>query len=291
MAGTLVFGREGQLARELVNHAGPDWTFLGREAVDLTRPETAADAVLATRPDLVIVAAAYTAVDRAENEEEIARLVNAESPSRIADACSMTGAALINVSTDYVFNGAKPTPYVESDGTSPLNVYGRTKLEGELGVLSTAARTSVVRTAWVYSRHRSNFVKTMLRLARDRPELRVVADQVGSPTSASDLAEALVALGAKLIQGDVGATGVFHYAGAGETSWAGFAEAIMVGAARRGAPAVPVVPISSAEFPTPAARPANSRLACARLVEIGISPRPWREALGLVLDELLLPIR
>jgi dTDP-4-dehydrorhamnose reductase len=289
MGSTLIFGRTGQLARELGRRAQPDWTFLGRDAVDLTQPEAAAEAVRVARPNLVIIAAAYTAVDRAETEEAVARLVNGEAPGRIAEACAEAGAALVHVSTDYVFDGAKAEPYVEDDATGPLGAYGRTKLQGEQGVLHSGARAAVVRTAWLYSSFGANFPKTMLRLAGERDRLKVVADQVGPPTAAGDLADALLALGAKLMNGGDEALGVFHYAGAGSTSWAGFAEAVMAGAAARGRPAVPVEPITTAEFPTPAARPANSRLDCARIAALGITPRPWRAALDEVLDELLPP--
>lgn len=285
---TLIFGRTGQLARELARMEAPGLrrTFLGRDAADLARPEAAVEAVRAARPALVIVAAAYTAVDRAEAEEEAARVVNAEAPRRIADACAKTGAALVHVSTDYVFDGTKPAPYLETDPTAPINAYGRTKLEGEQGVLASGAAAAVVRTAWVYSAFGSNFVKTMLRLAADRDELRVVGDQIGCPTAAGDLARALVALGTRLAGGEAGAAGLFHYAGAGETSWAGFAEAVIAGSARRGGRAVRVVPITTAEFPTPARRPANSRLDSGRMADLGIAPRPWREALDGVLNEL-----
>ena len=289
MVKTLIFGPTGQLAQELARRAEPDWSFLGRDAADLARPETAAEAVLAARPDLVIIAAAYTAVDRAETEEAAARVVNGEAPGRIAEACAETGAAVVHVSTDYVFDGRSPEPYVETDPTGPLGAYGRTKLEGEHAVLESGARAAVVRTAWLYSPFGSNFPKTMLRLAGDRDRLRVVADQVGTPTSAGDLAGALIELGAKLAGGDDAASGVFHYAGAGSTSWAGFAEAVMAGAAARGRPSASVQPITTAEFPTPAARPANSRLNSARMTALGIQPRPWRSALDEVLDELLAP--
>jgi dTDP-4-dehydrorhamnose reductase len=289
MGKTLIFGRTGQLALELARRAEPDWTFLGRDVADLTRPETPVEAVRAVQPELVIIAAAYTAVDRAESEEATARLVNGEAPRRIAEACAQIGVPVVHVSTDYVFDGAKADPYVETDATGPLGAYGRTKLEGERGVLDSRARSAVLRTAWLYSPFGTNFPKTMLRLAGERDQLRVVGDQVGTPTSAGDLADALIGVGAKLIEGDDAAQGVFHYAGAGSTSWAGFAEAVMAGAAARGRAAVPVEAITTAEYPMPAARPANSRLDCGRIAALGLAPRPWREALEEVLDELLPP--
>lgn len=286
---TLIFGRTGQLARELERADAPglERTFLGREAVDLAGPEAAAEAVRAARPELVIIAAAYTAVDRAESDEAAARLVNGEAPTRIAQACAEAGAAVVHVSTDYVFDGSKAEPYVETDPTGPISAYGWTKLAGEQGVLESGARAAVVRTAWVYSPWGSNFPKTMLRLAGERDALRVVADQVGTPTAAGDLAAALLTLGTKLARGEPAAAGLFHYAGAGETSWAGFADAVLAGAAKRGGRAVPVIPISTAEFPTPARRPANSRLATEKIAALGLTPRPWREALEQMLDELL----
>jgi dTDP-4-dehydrorhamnose reductase len=286
---TLIFGRNGQLARELARAEAPglDRTFIGRETVDLSRPEAAADAVRFAKPELVIIAAAYTAVDRAETEEAVAHAVNGLAPRAIAEACAEVGAAVVHVSTDYVFDGSKPGPYVESDPTAPINAYGRTKLAGEAGVLGSGGAAAVVRTAWVYSPFGSNFVKTMLRLAGERDVLRVVGDQLGSPTAAGDLAAAVLALGSRLARGDAAAGGLFHYAGAGETSWAGFAEAVMAGSPARGRKGVPVIAISTAEFPTPARRPANSRLDAGRMAALGIAPRPWREALDDVLDELL----
>jgi dTDP-4-dehydrorhamnose reductase len=287
MVKTLVFGRDGQLARELADRAERDWTFLARDDADLACPESAVRAVHTARPELVIIAAAYTAVDRAEGEEETARVVNGESPRRIAEICAEIGAAVLHISTDYVFDGSKIEPYVEDDPPNPQNAYGRTKLEGERGVLESGAHSAVLRTAWVYSPYGANFVKSMLRLARERDQLRVVADQVGTPTAAGDLATAAIALGARLTHGRPDSIGLFHYAGAGETSWAGLAEAVMDGAAARGAPFVPVVSITSAEFPTSAPRPANSRLDCRRIAALGIHARPWREALDEVLDDLL----
>lgn len=261
--------------------------FLGREDLDLARPDDAAAAVEAARPDVVVIAAAYTAVDRAESEEALAHVVNAEAPGAIARACAGTGAALVHVSTDYVFDGTKPDPYVEADPVAPVSAYGRTKAAGERAVLDSGAPTAVIRTSWVYSPWGANFVKTMLRLARERDELRVVADQQGRPTSAADLADAVLAVAERLAAGDEAVRGLLHYAGGGDATWANFAEAIVAGAEARGGRAVPVRRIATAEFPTPAPRPANSRLDTAKINALGVASPPWRESLSRCLDELL----
>jgi dTDP-4-dehydrorhamnose reductase len=283
----LVIGRTGQLARELAVADTPlALEFLGRDALDLTRPVQAAEVVRARRPDLVLIAAAYTAVDRAESEEETARLVNADAPGAIARACAETGAGLLHVSTDYVFDGAKPEPYVEEDPIAPASAYGRTKAEGEAAIRASGARAAIVRTSWVYSPFGANFVKTMLRLADSREEVGVVADQLGRPTAAADLAAALLELGLRMTRRDIAAEGLFHYAGAGDATWAEFAEAVFAASARRGGKQPRVRRITTAEFPTPARRPANSRLDTAKIERLGVRPRPWREALEICLDRL-----
>lgn len=283
----LVIGKTGQLARELALADTPlTLEFLGRDTLDLARPAEAAEVVRARRPTLVLIAAAYTAVDRAEAEEETARLVNAESPGAIARACVETGAGLLHVSTDYVFDGSKPEPYVEDDPIAPASAYGRTKAEGEAAIRASGARAAIVRTSWVYSPFGANFVKTMLRLAESRDEVGVVADQLGRPTAAADLAAALLELGSRMAARDVTAEGLFHYSGAGDATWADFAEAIFASSARRGGKTAAVRRITTAEFPTPARRPANSRLDTARIEGLGVRPRPWREALEICLDRL-----
>jgi dTDP-4-dehydrorhamnose reductase len=246
----------------------------------------AAEVVRARRPDLVLIAAAYTAVDRAESEEETARLVNADAPGAIARACAETGAGLLHVSTDYVFDGAKPEPYVEEDPIAPASAYGRTKAEGEAAIRASGARAAIVRTSWVYSPFGANFVKTMLRLAESREEVGVVADQLGRPTAAADLAAALLELGLRMTRRDIAAEGLFHYAGAGDATWADFAEAVFAASAGRGGKQPRVRRIPTAEFPTPARRPANSRLDTAKIEGLGVRPRPWREALEICLDRL-----
>lgn len=286
----LVLGGEGQVARELAA-LGPEhgWTAtrIGRAQADLATAEIAP--LLADhRPALVVNAAAYTAVDKAEGDEAAARALNADLPGRAARACAEAGVPFVHISTDYVFDGSKPAPYVETDPIAPLGVYGRTKAEGEAAVAAAGGRAAMVRTAWVYGAEGANFVRTMLRLAETREELGVVGDQHGCPTWSREVAEACLRLGDRLCAGDREAHGVFHAAGAGETSWAGFAEAIFEESARRGGPSARIRPIPTAEYPTPAARPANSRLDCAKLERVvRWRPGPWRESLARVMDLML----
>lgn len=289
MKTVLVVGETGQLARELARAAwapGVELTFAGRDIVDLARPETATAVVAALKPDVVVNAAAYTAVDKAESDADQAFLVNRDGPAALARAAAMVGAPMIHVSTDYVFDGTKDGAYAEDDPVAPVSVYGRSKEAGERAVREAAERHIILRTAWVYSPFGNNFVKTMLRLGAEREELRVVADQRGCPTAAADIAAAIVRLAAA----DHG-WGTFHYAGAGPTTWHGFAEAIFAGAAARGA-RVParVAAIGTADYPTPAVRPANSVLDCSRIDRVhGIVARNWRGALEGCLDALIGP--
>jgi dTDP-4-dehydrorhamnose reductase len=288
----LVAGREGQLARAVTaafGAAGHDAIALGRPALDLADRASIASA-MTLAPDLVINAAAYTAVDRAEDEPALARAVNATGAGWLAEAAATRGAALIHVSTDYVFDGAKGAPYVETDAPNPLGVYGATKAEGERLVLGAHPRAAVIRTAWVCSPDGGNFVKTMLRLAQEREALRVVADQLGAPTFADDLAAAMLRMAPRLMAG-VG-SGLLHLTGAPHTSWHGFAEAILDQAAQRGHPRPRLTPITTAEYPTRARRPADARLDCERIGAIhGIVPADWRVALGRCLDTLVGQIR
>jgi dTDP-4-dehydrorhamnose reductase len=303
----LIVGASGQLGLELQRARIPaDWTLIcpTRDQLDLTDTRGVAPAVAALAPDAIINAAAYTGVDKAESEPDAAFALNRDGPAALARATGapaprrhapvLAGAApvlqlpLVHVSTDYVFSGDKPTPYVETDAMAPTSVYGRSKAEGEALVLAAHPHAAIVRSSWVYSPHRANFVKTMLRLGETRDEVSVVADQIGRPTAAADLATACIAITQRLLAGDAVAQGVFHYAGAGDTSWAEFAEAIFAEAALRGRVPVRVKRITTAEFPTPARRPANSRLDTSKIERLGITPRPWREALRLCLDELLV---
>ena len=284
----LVIGREGQLARSLAERA-PDWVellFAGRPECDLADPASLERTVAAARPDLILNAAAHTAVDRAEDEPELAEAVNAEGPAVLARAAKSAAAPLVHLSTDYVFNGTADRPYREDDATGPLGVYGRTKLAGEEGVRASGAAHAIVRTAWVYSPFGSNFVKTMLRLAETRDEVSVVADQVGTPTSALDLADGLFALI------DAGRGGwnsaTYHLAGTGETSWARLAEQVFASSGEQGGPTAAVRPIATADYPTRAARPANSRLDSGRFVRAtGFRMPEWHESVAAVVARLL----
>jgi dTDP-4-dehydrorhamnose reductase len=267
--------------------AGWSLTCATRSEVDLAHPSKVRRAIEALHPNVIINAAAYTAVDKAESEPELAFAVNRDGARELAKAAAALEAPLVHVSTDYVFAGDKHEPYVESDPKAPLSVYGRTKAEGEDAVLAAHQRAAIVRTSWVYSPHRANFVKTMLRLAEASHEVRVVADQTGRPTAAADLASVCVELAAKLVNGDGDAAGLFHYCGDGDATWADFAEAIFAEAQAWGCRRVRVNRISTAEYPTVAQRPANSRLDTTRIqTRHGIRPRPWREALRGCIAEL-----
>lgn len=287
----LVTGATGQVGTELA-HA--DWPaglvahVVGRETLDLSDPEHAAAFVRAGGYAAVINPAAYTAVDKAEDEEDLATRINGDGPRALAIGCADAGIPLIHVSTDYVFDGLKTGPYVPNDPVAPLGAYGRSKLAGEVAVRTECPRHVIVRTAWVFSAHGRNFVKTMLRLAADKPELRVVADQHGCPTAAHDIARALVEITRQLVlEGRDDAFGTYHFAGAGPTTWHGFAAAIIAAQAERTGKRPPVHPITTADFPTPARRPANSVLDCGGLATtFGIVPRPWTETLTEVLADL-----
>src|SRR6056297_2293806 len=284
----LVFGRTGQVAAGLAALAGPGLavTCLDRKAADLSDPASCAAAVAAHEADAVVNAAAFTAVDAAEAGEDAARAVNAEAPGAMARAAAEKGVPFLHVSTDYVFSGAPGRAWREDDPTGPLSAYGRTKLAGERAVLEAAraggGEAVVLRTAWVFSATGKNFVKTMLRLGAERPELTVVDDQTGGPTPADDIARALVTLARRRIAGE-GEAGIFHFAGAPAVSWCGFAREIM---ARAGL-ATPIRAITTDQFPTPAARPANSVLDCARIREVHEIEQPdWRAGLDRVLAAL-----
>lgn len=280
----LQFGRSGQLGTELVAvlSRNPDIraTVLGRDEADFTDPSGIENAILkAGALDLVINAVAYTAVDRAEQEETLAYRVNAEAMDAMARACAARGVPLIHVSTDYVYDGAKSSPYVESDPTGPLNAYGRSKLAGEYFIRDRLPAHVILRTSWVYSAWGRNFMTTMLRLGAERDEVPVVDDQFGAPTSARDLAEAIATI-ARRITGPMPQFGTYHYADAGETSWHGFAAEIF----RQAGLKARAVPIPATEYPTPARRPANSRLDATKISRIfGIHPPAWQTSLAGVL--------
>jgi dTDP-4-dehydrorhamnose reductase len=285
----LVLGAGGQVGHQLSRLAWPaDYQIAAfdRAGVDITQGDAVAAAFERERPDIVINAAAYTAVDRAETEPDAAWAGNCTGPGHLAAACQAAGIPLIHISTDYVFDGSKQGPYRENDPVNPLGVYGHSKEAGDRAVREALPQHVILRTAWVYSAHGHNFVKTMLRVAAERPVLRVVADQTGSPTSAADIAGAIAAIVRRVAAGDRH-WGTYHFAGGGAVTWHGFAEAIFeLAAPWRGAPPK-VEAITTAEYPTPARRPVNSVLDCRHIGEaFGIVPRPWREALAEVIREL-----
>lgn len=284
----LVFGRSGQVATELARQApvmarvAADLTVLGRDAADLSDPDAARRAIAAHAPDAVINAAAWTAVDKAEESEAAAHALNAEAPRAMAEACAARSIPFLHVSTDYVFDGSGTRPWREADPVAPLGAYGRTKLAGEAAVRAAGGHWAILRTAWVFSAHGGNFVKTMLRLSETRDRLDIVADQVGCPTPAADIAAALLTMADRMQRGQPG--GVYHFAGQPPVSWADFARAIFEGAGR----AVTVADIPTADYPTPARRPLNSRLDCAAIArDFGIPAPDWRAGLDTVLSEVI----
>jgi dTDP-4-dehydrorhamnose reductase len=277
----LVFGRRGQVARELAR-LGPEALFLGRDAADLADPGTCARAVREHRPGIVINAAAWTAVDGAEDHEAEAQVVNADAPAAMAAAAAGLGVPFLHVSTDYVFDGTGEAARTEDAPVAPLNAYGRTKLAGEEGVRAAGGPHAILRTSWVFSAHGANFVKTMLRLSETRDALKVVDDQVGGPTHAGDIARALLIVADALGRGR-GESGTYHFAGAPDASWACFARETFARAGRN----VTVTGIPTVEYPTPAGRPLNSRLDCSRIERVFDIARPdWRVALDRTLEEL-----
>ncbi|WP_192384903.1 dTDP-4-dehydrorhamnose reductase [Mesorhizobium silamurunense] len=287
-----VTGREGQVAASLIEAAkgGRDVEVVavGRPALDLARPDTVFSALEAARPDIVVSAAAYTAVDQAEDEKELAFAVNATGAGKVAEAAVGLGVPIIHLSTDYVFDGTKDGAYVETDETAPLGVYGASKLAGEQAVAAANPRHLILRTAWVYSPFGKNFVKTMLRLASDRDEISVVADQWGNPTSALDIADAILHAAARLeADKNFAAFGVYHLAGEGETNWSGFARHILDTSRAFGGPRASVRDITTADYPTKARRPANSRLSSARFKGVfGWTTPEWRESAERVVRRL-----
>lgn len=284
----LVTGRDGQVAQSLAErHGGHELVFVGRPELDLADPASIERTVAAVNPALVISAAAYTAVDKAEDEPELAMAVNGEGPGVLARAAAKLGAPVIHLSTDYVFDGSLDRLWREDDTVAPLGVYGATKLAGEQAIAASGATYAILRTAWVYSPFGANFVKTMLRLAETRDALNVVEDQHGCPTSALDIADGIMAVVAGL-QGGRGANAIYHLAGTGETHWADFARAIFAESAVRGGPFAEVAGIPSSDYPTRATRPANSRLDCTRLAEtFGYRAPRWQDSLGVVMDRLI----
>ena len=290
----LVTGRHGQIVRSLIERSpeGIEVVAIGRPQLDLAGPADAiASVIAAAEPDVIVSAAAYTQVDKAESEREVAFAVNASGAGAVAEAASSLSVPLIHISTDYVFDGSKTSAYGEDDSTHPMGVYGASKLAGEQAVLAGNANSALLRTAWVYSPFGSNFVKTMLRLAESRDEIAVVADQRGNPTSALDIADGIFTIAANLTGGDqADQRGVFHMAGSGDASWAEFAEAVFAASDEEGGTAARVNHITAAEYPTPARRPANSRLDCEKLARAhGVRLPPWQSSMKEVVGRLLQP--
>ena len=289
----LVIGRSGQLGRSLVEAELPpsiSLSAVGRPDCDVSDPASVARLIDRINPALVINAAGYTAVDRAETEEAQAFAINADGPVNVGSVCAGLGVPVIHISTDYVYDGTKASPYVESDPVGPINVYGRSKLAGEQRLAEAQPKHIILRTAWVYSPFGSNFVKTMLRLAEDRPTLRVVADQTGNPTYAPHLADAVLTIATQILGGDGSEDrwGTYHAAATGETSWFGFAADIFARSGALGEKAPDLVPIAAAEYETAAARPADSRLDCTKLHStFGIALPHWTEGVAAAVGRLL----
>ena len=276
----LVFGQTGQVAREL-QRLLPDATYLGRDRADLSDPAACAAAIAGGTWDAVINAAAWTAVDKAETEEAAATVINGAAPGAMARACAARDIPFLHVSTDYVFDGSGDRAFAVDGPTAPLGAYGRSKLAGEREVQAAGGRWLILRTSWVFSAHGSNFVKTMLRLGAERESLNVVADQIGGPTPAADIAAALVTMARAMAAGQAG--GIQHFSGAPDVSWADFARAIMAGAGL----SCRIEDIPSSAYPTPARRPLNTRLDCSALRAFGLSRPDWRVGLSDVLKEIL----
>jgi len=285
----LLTGGTGQIGRACQALDWPEgWTIVapGRDELDLSQPASIDECLRRIGPGLVINAGAYTAVDKAEEEPELARAVNAAAPAAIAAYCRDAGIPLIHVSTDYVFGDGRGYRR-EDDEAAPLNVYGSSKLEGEQAVLAAGGRAVVLRTAWVVSPWGRNFVTTMLRLAREEDELRVVADQLGCPTSAADVTAAIRTIALRLVDDRSGPLGVVHFVNAGEASWAGLANEIMAAAEAEGLPSAAIVPIRSDDYPTVVRRPSDSRLDIQRIRDwFGIEPRPWQQAMREIVAQI-----
>jgi len=289
MTTILLTGISGQVGQELRHTLAPLGKVIcvGRDTVDFAQPDAVRAAMESIKPQVVVNAAAYTAVDKAESEPDLAQQVNAETPAILAEAAQRIGAGMIQISTDYVFDGSQSSPYLDTDPTNPLGVYGTSKLAGEVAVRAACTHHMIVRTAWVYGvQGKGNFVKTMLRLGADREELRVVADQIGSPTWAKDLAEAIAQMIPKLSSETAG---TYHYTNSGVCSWYDFAVAIFEEASKLGVPLKiqRVVPITTSEYPTPAKRPAFSVLSLQKTAALlGSQPPHWRHSLRQMLKEL-----
>jgi dTDP-4-dehydrorhamnose reductase len=279
----LVVGASGQIARALARDDGV--VALGRPTLDLEHVETFAPALDNVSPDAVAIVGAWTAVDRAESEPGAAMRVNAHGPGVLAVACKARGLPVLYVSSDYVFDGAKHSAYTETDPIGPRTAYGASKAEGERRVRAAQPRSAVVRTSWVFDAQGANFVRTMLRLAKQQPRVRVVADQTGAPSYAPHVADGLMSVARHLVDGR--GEGLFHMTAAGACTWADFADAIFAGAKARGGPHASVERIATADYPTPAKRPANSALDSAKVARIhGVTLPHWRDGLDACLDAI-----
>lgn len=289
----LVTGGTGQVGLELLRQPWPAGVTVlapGRDQLNLASAESIVAWFAGRQIDCIINPAAYTAVDLAEDNVGAAFLANAQGPAWLADVARGRDIPLLHVSTDYVFDGSLDRPYHEEDPVSPLGAYGASKLAGELAVRAGAPRHVILRTAWVISAQRNNFLKTMLRLAAERPELSVVADQHGCPTSARDIAATLRTIALAHLADGSAPSGIYHFVNDGSTTWHGLAEAVMAASRAHGGAAVPVRPIASADFPTRARRPGNSRLGTAKIrSDFGIVPRPWQDIVEQIVSELSLP--
>jgi dTDP-4-dehydrorhamnose reductase len=288
----LVLGSSGQIARALLAQgpaSGWDVTALGRAQIDLAKPDAIAAAVAAAKPDALANAAAYTAVDRAENEPDAAAFLNGEMPGHAAAAAAAAGIPFVHLSSDYVFGGQERIPYREADPTEPLSVYGRTKRAGEVAAYKAGGRCVILRTSWVFAPWGANFVRTMLRLAKTQERLRVVDDQQGGPTPALDIADAVLAILRRQLEGEhKSGLGLFHFQGRPPTTWARFAEAILEEGASQGHRHPPVDRIATHEYKLPAARPAWGVLDCARIArEYEITPPDWRKRLAATVAAIL----
>ncbi|WP_339529331.1 dTDP-4-dehydrorhamnose reductase [Pseudomonas mucidolens] len=278
----LITGQHGQVSRELQQRLTDlgELIVLGRDQLDLADVEQIRQHVRAQRPDLIINAAAHTAVDQAESEPDAAFAINAIAPGILAEEAKALGIPLIHYSTDYVFDGSKTAPYTEDDVTNPLGVYGQSKLAGEQAIAAVGGEYLILRTSWVYSSHGKNFLLTMQRLLQEKPQMRIVADQIGAPTWAGTIAHSTRALIERWQAGQAGEWGVYHLTARGETSWFGFAQAIGEQLLAEGKPCAQLEPIPSSAYPTPAQRPLNSRLDCSRLHQQWKIAQPqWHEAL------------
>ena len=278
----LVIGKNGQVGGELLKALPPSFEVAAtdRSTLDLAEPEQIASVIQASKPHVIINAAAYTAVDKAESDQATARAINAVAPGVMAETAKTVGALLVHYSTDYVFDGGKDAPYKEDDAPAPLGVYGRTKLDGERAIQASGCRYLILRTEWVYGPYGANFLLTMLRLAASRPELRVVDDQFGAPTSARAIAEATARILSAGVPQD---SGLYHMTSAGQTTWCGFARAILAGSGSN----VPVVAIATRDYPTPAARPRNSLFDNSRFEKrFGFRLPAWEEGLRQCLETL-----